>query len=72
MGNALGNQSSAVVTILNDDVPPPPPTASISFSDSEFQIKENGTPIKAITVNRIGALDKAVSAAIAFTNGLEQ
>ena len=62
----LGAQSTATVTILDDDVATP---GTLEFDAATFSINEDGTPVSAVTVTRSGGSDGEVSAEIAFTNG---
>ncbi|MEA5536013.1 Calx-beta domain-containing protein [Crocosphaera sp. XPORK-15E] len=41
----------------------------LAFSQANYSINENGTPVVAVTVNRTGGSDGAVSAAINYTGG---
>ncbi|MFN6010713.1 MAG: Calx-beta domain-containing protein, partial [Microcystis sp.] len=52
-------------TIINDDVN----AGVLSFSNSQFSVNENGTPVVAVTVNRTGNMTGAVSVRINLTNG---
>ena len=61
-GATIGNQNSATVTILDDDV-------QLAFSAPNFTICEDGTAIAAVTVNRIGRLTGVVGATINLDGG---
>ncbi|NCQ69135.1 MAG: tandem-95 repeat protein [Microcystis aeruginosa W13-16] len=61
-GATIGNQNSATVTILDDDV-------QLAFSAPNFTIREDGTAIAAVTVNRIGRLTGVVGATINLDGG---
>ncbi|WP_222595614.1 beta strand repeat-containing protein, partial [Microcystis aeruginosa] len=52
-------------TIINDDVN----AGVLSFSNSQFSVNEDGTPVVAVTVNRTGNITGSVSATINLTNG---
>ncbi|NCR09221.1 MAG: hypothetical protein GPI95_13180 [Microcystis aeruginosa LG13-11] len=61
-GATIGNQNSATVTILDDDI-------QLAFSAPNFAIREDGTAIAAVTVNRIGRLTGVVGATINLDGG---
>ncbi|MBE9107798.1 hypothetical protein IQ229_23555, partial [Nostoc cf. edaphicum LEGE 07299] len=62
-GNAtIGTQNTATLTIVDDDV-------QLAFSNTNFSINEDGTPIAAVTVIRAGRSRGAVSATITLSNG---
>ncbi|CCI03457.1 Calx-beta domain-containing protein [Microcystis aeruginosa] len=61
-GATIGNQNSATVTILDDDV-------QLAFSSPTFSVREDGTAIAAVTVNRIGRLTGIVGATINLDGG---
>ncbi|QSJ14831.1 tetratricopeptide repeat protein [Nostoc sp. UHCC 0702] len=61
-GATIGSQSSATVTILDDDV-------ELAFSNTNFSINEDGTAIAAVTVTRTGRSTGAVGATISLSNG---
>jgi hypothetical protein len=61
-GATIGNQNNATVTILDDDV-------ELAFSAPNFTIREDGTAIAAVTVNRIGRLTGVVGATINLDGG---
>jgi YD repeat-containing protein len=48
-GATIGTQSSATLTIVDDDT-------QISFASAQFSVNEDGTPINVITLTRIGNL----------------
>ncbi|HAZ43780.1 MAG TPA: hypothetical protein DDW76_36935 [Cyanobacteria bacterium UBA11369] len=60
----LGSQSTATLTIVDNDNP-----GTLQFSNSEFVTLENGTPVLAVTVTRTGGSDGAVSATVNLNNG---
>ena len=61
-GATIGNQNSATVIILDDDV-------QLAFSAPNFTIREDGTAIAAVTVNRIGRLTGVVGATLNLDGG---
>ncbi|NCS02752.1 MAG: hypothetical protein GPJ06_11605, partial [Microcystis aeruginosa G13-11] len=61
-GATIGNQNSATVTILDDDV-------QLAFSSPTFTIREDGTAIAAVTVNRLGRLTGVVGATLNLDGG---
>jgi Ca2+-binding RTX toxin-like protein len=65
-GATLGTQSTATLTILNDDVTQP---GTLGFSNSTYSVNEDGTPVTAITVTRTGGTDGVVSATVTPSNG---
>jgi uncharacterized delta-60 repeat protein len=65
-GVGLGTQKTAVFTIIDNDARLP---GILTFDRSEYSIKEDGTKVIAVTVNRTGGSDGAVSATINLTNG---
>ncbi|MCM0590374.1 MAG: Calx-beta domain-containing protein [Gloeotrichia echinulata DEX184] len=66
-GATLGTQNTAVLTIINDDIAIP---GTLAFSNSQFTVNEDGTPIVAVTVTRTGGTDGTVSATINLTDGI--
>jgi hypothetical protein len=62
-GNAsIGTQITATLNIVDDD-------SSLQFSGPTFSVKEDGTPIAAVTVTRTGSTAGAVSAMVNLSNG---
>ncbi|BAZ10924.1 hypothetical protein NIES4071_27480 [Calothrix sp. NIES-4071] len=61
-GATIGNQGSASVKILDDDV-------ALDFSTANFSIRENGEAVTAVTVTRTGRLTGVVGATINLTDG---
>lgn len=61
-GATLGSQSSATLTVVDDDV-------QLVFSASEFQVNEDGSVISAITINRVGRTTGTVGATVTLSNG---
>ncbi len=65
-GATLGTQTTAVLTIIDNDQPKP---GTLAFSQSSFTVNEDGTPVAVVTVTRTGGSDGAVSATVNLTNG---
>jgi hypothetical protein len=65
-GATLGAQSTATLTILNDDSIQP---GAIAFSNTQFSVNEDGTPVVAVTVTRTGGSDGEVSVTLTPSNG---
>ncbi|MEG3855026.1 Calx-beta domain-containing protein [Microcoleus sp. Z1_C4] len=62
-GNAsIGTQGTAILNIADND-------SSLQFSSPTFSVNEDGTPIAAVTVTRIGSAIGAVSATVNLTDG---
>jgi Calx-beta domain len=62
-GNAtIGSQSTATLNILDND-------STLQFSAPTFSVREDGTPIAAVTVTRTGSTTGAVSANVNLTDG---
>jgi hypothetical protein len=64
-GATLGTQTTAVLSIIDNDAVP----GVLAFSQANYSINEDGTPVVAVTVNRTGGSDGAVSATISLTDG---
>ncbi|WP_256872037.1 Calx-beta domain-containing protein [Nostoc sp. TCL26-01] len=64
-GASLGTQKTATLTIVDNDARP----GAIAFSAANYSINENGTPVTAITINRTGGSDGAVSVTLTPSNG---
>ena len=64
-GATLGTQTTAVLSIIDNDAVP----GVLVFSQAYYSINEDSTPIVAVTVNRTGGSDGAVSATISLTDG---
>ncbi|MBD2314037.1 hypothetical protein H6G20_20415 [Desertifilum sp. FACHB-1129] len=64
-------QGVAVESIDRNDFIPPPAAqpGSLQFSASTFRISEDGTPITAVTVTRIGGSQGEVSVVLTLTDG---
>ena len=65
-GVTLGEQSSSVLTIIDNDSPVP---GTLSFNNPSYSINEDGTPIIAVRVLRSGGSDLEVSATISLSDG---
>ncbi|MDX2213899.1 MAG: Calx-beta domain-containing protein [Oculatellaceae cyanobacterium bins.114] len=66
-GATLGTQTTATLTIVDNDFTPNPGT--LAFSNATYSANENGTPITTVTVTRTGGNSGAVSATVTPTNG---
>ena len=64
-GATIGTPSSAVVTILDDEVAQP---GTLQFNPATYTVSEAG-PTVTLTVTRTGGTDGAVGANYSFTNG---
>ncbi|GBL15644.1 hypothetical protein MTo_02959 [Microcystis aeruginosa NIES-1211] len=64
-GATLGTQTTAVLNIIDNDAVP----GVLAFSQANYSINEDGTPVVAVTVNRTGGSDGSVSATISLTDG---
>jgi Calx-beta domain/Right handed beta helix region len=60
----LGTQSTATLTIADNDIP-----GSLQFSAPTFSVNEDGTTSAAVTVTRTGGSAGAVSATVNLANG---
>jgi Calx-beta domain len=60
----LGSQSTATLTIVDNDNP-----GTLQFSNSQFVTLEDGTPVLAVTVTRTGGSNGAVSATVNLSDG---
>jgi Calx-beta domain len=60
----LGTQSTATLTIADNDIP-----GSLQFSTPTFSVNEDGTTSAAVTVTRTGGSAGAVSATVNLANG---
>jgi len=65
-GYTIGTTNVVTGTITNDDVVN---SGAIAFSNSQFSINENGTPISQVTLTRTGGSTGAVSATVNLSNG---
>ncbi len=66
-GYTIGTTTAITGNIIDDDIAVV--SGSLSFSTPEFSIKEDGTPIAAVTVTRSGGSDGAISAKINLQDG---
>ncbi|MFM6439732.1 MAG: Calx-beta domain-containing protein, partial [Microcystis panniformis] len=64
-GAVLGT-STATITIIDNDVPQP---GTLAFSNAQFTVNEDGTPVNIVTINRTGGSDGQVGATIALSDG---
>ena len=65
-GATLGTQTTATLTIINDD---PLRPGTIAFSSTSYSVNEDGTPVANITLNRTGGSDGEVSVTLTPSNG---
>jgi Calx-beta domain len=65
-GAILGTQNTATLTILNDD---PFLPGTLAFTNSQFSVNEDGTPVVAVTIARTGGSDREVSVTLTPSNG---
>ncbi|TRU84724.1 MAG: hypothetical protein EWV76_11815 [Microcystis novacekii Mn_MB_F_20050700_S1] len=64
---SIPHDSNAVtITIIDNDVPQP---GTLAFSNAQFSVNEDGTPIVAVKINRSNGTDGQVSATINLTDG---
>ncbi|WP_373536565.1 Calx-beta domain-containing protein [Microcoleus sp.] len=66
-GATIGTQSNATLNIIDNDTPVP--TSTLQFSAPTFRIREDGTAVAAVTVNRTGDRTAAVSATVNLADG---
>jgi hypothetical protein len=65
-GATLGTQTTAILTIISEDLIQP---GQLAFSNSQFSVNEDGTTVNAVTIIRTGGSDGAVGTTINLTNG---
>jgi hypothetical protein len=65
LDTAVGN----VIQVLSNSAVAPPSAGTIAFSNSQFSVNENGTPITQVTLTRTGGSTGAVSATLNLTDG---
>ena len=65
----LDTAVSNVIQVLSNSTVAPPSAGTIAFSNSQFSINENGTPITQVTLTRTGGSTGAVSATLNLSNG---
>lgn len=64
-GNAtIGTQSAATLTIVDNDT-----AGTIQFSNPQYVVKEDGTPVLEVTLTRTGGSAGAVSTTVNLANG---
>ncbi|MFB2969753.1 beta strand repeat-containing protein [Aerosakkonema sp. BLCC-F183] len=63
-GATIGAQGTATLTILDNDTP-----GTIEFSNPQYVVGEDGTPVLAVTLNRTGGSAGAVSATVNLADG---
>ncbi|MGK7889198.1 MAG: Calx-beta domain-containing protein, partial [Leptolyngbyaceae cyanobacterium] len=70
-GASLGDQTSAILVIKDNDTPLPPPTnpGVLSFAASEFEVDEAGVAIAVVVINRADGTSGAVSATVSVVGG---
>ncbi|MFM6367299.1 MAG: Calx-beta domain-containing protein, partial [Dolichospermum sp.] len=56
-GATLGTQKTAILNIVDNDAVP----GTIQFSNADYSVNENGTPVTAVTLTRTNGSDGAVS-----------
>ncbi|MCZ8190879.1 MAG: Ig-like domain-containing protein [Microcystis sp. LE19-338.1B] len=66
IGGAVLGTSTATITIIDNDVPQP---GTLAFSNAQFSVNEDGTPVNIVTINRTGGSDGQVGATIALSDG---
>jgi ELWxxDGT repeat protein len=64
-GATLGTQQTATLNIVDNDAVP----GVVQFSSATYSVDEAGTPVTAITLNRTGGSDGAVSVRVDLSNG---
>ncbi|MFK0734772.1 MAG: beta strand repeat-containing protein [Gloeotrichia echinulata HAB0833] len=65
-GATLGTQTTAILTIIDNDQPKP---GTLAFSQSSFAVNEDGTAVTAVTLSRTGGSDGNVSVTVNLSNG---
>ncbi|MBD1999288.1 putative Ig domain-containing protein [Leptolyngbya sp. FACHB-541] len=65
-GATLGAQRTSTFAIIDND---PAIPGTLAFSAPAFSVREDGTPVVAVTINRTGGNDGEVSATINLRNG---
>jgi len=64
-GGAVLGTNAATITIVDNDVPEP---GILAFSNAQFSVNEDGTPVNVVTINRTNGIDGQVSATINLNN----
>ncbi|MEJ6486264.1 Calx-beta domain-containing protein [Nostoc punctiforme UO1] len=65
-GATLGTQTTAILTIIDNDQAKP---GTLAFSQSSFTVNEDGTPVTVVTVSRTDGSDGAVGVIVNLING---
>jgi Calx-beta domain/PA14 domain/RTX calcium-binding nonapeptide repeat (4 copies) len=65
-GATLGSQSTAILTIISEDLPAP---GKLAFSRSNFSVNEDGTPVITVSISRTDGSDGEVSVTITPSDG---
>lgn len=63
-GATIGTQGTAVLNIIDNDTP-----GTLQFSNPQFVVNEDGTPVLAVTVTRTGGSAGTVGATVNLANG---
>ncbi|MBE9072706.1 Calx-beta domain-containing protein [Microcystis sp. LEGE 08355] len=64
---SIPHSSNAVtIAIIDDDIPKP---GTLAFSNAQFTVNEDGTPVNVVIINRTGGSDGEVGATIALSDG---
>jgi choice-of-anchor C domain-containing protein len=64
---SIPHSSNAVtIAIIDDDIPKP---GTLAFSNAQFTVNEDGTPVNVVIINRTGGSDGQVGATIALSDG---
>ncbi len=63
-GATIGTQGTAILNIVDNDTP-----GTLQFSNPEFVVNENGTPVLAVTVTRTGGSAGVVSTNVTLSDG---
>ncbi|MBD2185492.1 beta strand repeat-containing protein [Aerosakkonema funiforme] len=63
-GATIGTQGTATLTVIDNDTP-----GTIQFSNPQYVVGEDGTPVLAVTLNRTGGSAGAVSATVNLADG---
>ncbi|BBH40871.1 hypothetical protein myaer102_34570 [Microcystis viridis NIES-102] len=64
---SIPHSSNAVtIAIIDDDIPKP---GTLAFSNAQFTVNEDGTPVNVVIINRTGGSNGQVGATIALSDG---
>jgi hypothetical protein len=63
-GATIGTQGTAILNIVDNDTP-----GTLQFSNPQFVVNEDGTPVLAVTVTRTGGSAGTVGATVNLANG---